>query len=121
VSKKILLVEKDEFYIEVIGTFVKLFLQHQLLVVRSPGEALATAKAEHPNLILLDLESNGNQALEFAERLRDDHETKSVPILALSQDATRRDDALGRGCAGFLTKPFRIRELEALIDKHLGR
>src|SRR5688500_8469296 len=29
-AKKILLLENDDFYVEVIGTFVKLFLQHQL-------------------------------------------------------------------------------------------
>ena len=118
-AKTILLVEKDDFYVEVIGTFVKLFLQHRLVTVKSPGEAFDRAKVERPDLVLLDLESDG-QSLEFTEKLRDDCDTKRIPVLALSQSAARRDDALGRGCSAFLTKPFKVRELESLIATLLG-
>jgi DNA-binding response OmpR family regulator len=116
--KKILLVEKDEFYVEVIGTFVKLFLQHHLEVVQSAAVAYERVRTDRPDLVLLDLES-GTESLEFAEKMRDDASTKRVPILALSQSESKRDDALGRGCVAFLTKPFRVRELEAHIDRLL--
>ena len=119
--KKILLVENDDFYIEVIGTFVKLFLQYQLDVVRSPKDALDRVKSEPPQLVLLDLEADTHQGLEFAEKMRDDCDTKRIPILAMSQSEAKRDDALGRGCVAFLTKPFRVRELEAVIEKLIHR
>ena len=119
-AKKILLVESDDFYIEVIGTFVKLFLQHHLSIAKTPAEALERARTEHPDLVLLDLEADGAEALGFAEQMRDDLATKRVPILALSQSENRRDDALGRGCVAFLTKPFKVRELEVVIDRLLS-
>ena len=119
-SVKILFLENDDFYVEVIGTFVKLFLQHQLVVAKSPGEAFELARSGNPDLVLLDLESDGYEALEFAEKMRDDAATKRIAILAMSQHDTKRDEALGRGCVAFLTKPFKVRELEALIAKLLG-
>jgi two-component system, cell cycle response regulator DivK len=119
-AKRILLVENDDFYVEVIGTFVKLFLQHQIATARTPMEALDRVKADPPDLVLIDLEADGHDALEFAEKMRDDARTKQIPILALSQNEARRDDALGRGCVAFLTKPFRVRELEAVIERLLA-
>ena len=119
-TKKILLVENDDFYIEVIGTFVKLFMQHKLEVVKNPQEALEQVRKDSPHLIPLDLESNGQEALDFAESMRDDSDSKRIPILALSQNEARQDDALGRGCAAFLTKPFKVRGLEAAIEQHLN-
>src|SRR5437867_153356 len=95
--KKILLVENDDFYVEVIGTFIKLFLQHELVTAKSPVEALEKVVSEKPDLVLLDLESDSAQALELAEKMRDDCTTKRIPILALSQSESRRDGALGRG------------------------
>lgn len=119
VPNKILLVENDEFYVEVIGTFVKLFLQYQLVTAKAPALALEQAKAESADLVLLDLDSDGADALEFAEKMRDDSGTKRVPILALSQNTTLRDEALGRGCSAFLMKPFKVRELESVIGRLL--
>jgi len=118
-SKKIVLVESDDFYVEVIETFIKLFLQLHLVSVKDIREAHARIQEEKPDLILLDLESDSHDALELAEKLRDDAETKRVPILAISHDQSRCDDALGRGCAAFLTKPFKVRELEDLITQQL--
>jgi DNA-binding response OmpR family regulator len=119
--KRILLVEKDDFYVEVIGTFVKLFLQHELVTVKSPGEAFERAKTERPDLVLLDLDSDGHESLEFAEKMRDSCDMKRVPVLALSQNEAKKDPALGRGCSAFLAKPFKVRELESLINQLLQR
>ena len=114
-SKKILLIETDDFYVEVIETFIKLFLQQQLLTVADIQEALPRIRSEQADLVLVDLESYPRQALELAEKERDDAATKRVPILAISHDESLRDDALGRGCSAFLTKPFKVRELERII------
>jgi len=119
--KKIILVESDEFYVEVIETFIKLFLQQQIIAVRDAHAAFAEIREGQPGLVLLDLESDGEASLDLAEKVRDDSKTKRIPILAISHNSSLRDDALGRGCSAFLTKPFRVRELETLITKLLDR
>ena len=118
-QKKLLLIESDDFYVEIIGTFVKLFLQHDLLAVKTAAEAIDPVRSGSPDLVLLDLDNGTLEALEFAERMRDDAATKRVPILALCQSDLRREEALGRGCSAFLAKPFKVRELETLIQKLL--
>ena len=117
--RRIVLIESDDFYVEVIGTFVKLFLQQQLVSIKSLGDAQEQIRAAAPDLVLLDLDADGKAALALAESLRDDCDTKRIPILAISHDEGNRDGALGRGCDGFLTKPFKVRELEALIAQLL--
>ncbi len=118
--KKILLVEVDSFYIEVIETFIKLFLQQQLVSVKwGSAAALQAVRDEHPHIVLLDLEAGDTDMLEFAERLRDDALTKKIPILAISHNTKRKDEALGRGCDAFLVKPFKVRDLEGKITNLL--
>ena len=58
-AKRILLVENDEFYVEVIGTFVKLFLQYDLVTTKDVTTAFEMVKAENPDLVLLDFDSFG--------------------------------------------------------------
>lgn len=117
--RKILLIENDDFYVEVIGTFVKLFLQQQLVNIKNAGDTFEQVRTHDADLIILDLESDGHSALELTEKLRDDCDMKRIPVLAISHDEAKRDSALGRGCSAFLTKPFKVRELEALIIKLL--
>ena len=118
-QKKLLLIESDDFYVEIIGTFVKLFLQHELVATKTVAAAQESVRQGSPDLVLLDLDSSTVESLEFAEHMRDDATTKRVPILALSQHGSRREEALGRGCSAFLAKPFKVRELEALIQQLL--
>jgi CheY-like chemotaxis protein len=114
------MVESDEFYIEVVGTFVRLFLQYEFVAMRTGEEALAQVTDTRPDLMMVDLDADDRASVEFAEKMRDDPATKNIPIIAIAQDETRHDEALGAGCSSFLAKPFKIKELEALIGKLLG-
>jgi len=117
VAKKILILETDAFYVEVIGTFVRLFLQHDFVATRTADEALEAIRRERPDLVLVDLDLGLQEASDFAEKMRDDAATKRIPIIAIGQDESRRDQALGCGCSAFLAKPFKVREMESLISK----
>ena len=69
-----------------------------------------------PNLVLLDLNLNGDDGNEVLRRMRSDHPT--VPVAMLSGSA--RPDELTRayelGANGFLVKPLGIRALADLIE-----
>jgi CheY-like chemotaxis protein len=90
------------------------------VAARTPAEASEKVQEDKPDLVLLDLDINGQGALEFAEKLRDDANTKGIPVVAIAQEQASRDKALGSGCEAFVTKPFKIRELEALVTKLLS-
>jgi len=119
-AKKILIFETDAFYVEVVGTFVRLFLQHGFLATRTADEALEAVQRERPDLVILDIDVGFQEATDFAEKMRDDAATKRIPIIAIAQDESRRDQALGAGCSAFLAKPFKVRDLESLISRLLS-
>ncbi|HEY4493578.1 MAG TPA: hypothetical protein VJB98_03100 [Candidatus Paceibacterota bacterium] len=118
-NRRVLLVEDDPLYIEVIGTFVRLFLQHDLQVATSPVLALAALVVPRSDLILLDLGESPEDAFDFSNFVRAQATTHDLPILALCRDEEERLRSLGESCSAGLVKPFRVRELEAFIRRLL--
>ncbi len=88
-------------------------------------EALAKARYEQPDLIILDIMMPSMSGLEVRERLAADPETKDIPILFLSAVGDFEDQlgTLESGPGHYLTKPFKPKELaeyvHALLDPGL--
>jgi DNA-binding response OmpR family regulator len=83
-------------------------------------DALAVAKSEIPDLVVLDLMLPGLDGYEVCRRLR---QTSNVPILMLTARADEVDKIVGleMGADDCLTKPFSMRELTARVKALLGR
>ena len=77
--------------------------------------ALKQARAEHYDLIILDLMLPGLDGLELCRRLR--AEGDYTPILMLTAKSSEIDRVVGLeiGADDYLTKPFSIRELLARV------
>lgn len=75
-----------------------------------------------PALILLDLSLPGVSGWDFAQELRADPRTEHLPIVAISAYARAedRERALQAGCNDYLAKPYRMRELFAIIERILA-
>lgn len=84
---------------------------------------VAAAKAELPDLILLDLILPYASGFEVLRQLRDDPTTRGIPVLVLSTQGGEDDvvRALDTGADDFLIKPFYARELLARVRKALAR
>jgi len=76
----------------------------------------------HPGLILLDLHLPDIPGDEVLARLLEDPETRDIPVVILSADATpvRIERLLTQGARSYLTKPFDVAELLALFDANLS-
>ena len=114
-QRKILIVDNDDFYIEIIGTTIKLFLRQQILSSNNLDDAWEMIKAEKPALIIVNLDMPAKAGIELVERIQDDAETKPIPVMALSSQEEKKAEAEGIGCVSFLHKPFKTRDLEAEI------
>ena len=70
--------------------------------------AVAVARAERPDLILLDVMLPGKDGWQVAEQLVSFEETRDIPILFLSARSDRSDESRGyeTGGVGYITKPF---------------
>jgi DNA-binding response OmpR family regulator len=80
----------------------------RVLEARDGGEALACVRAEHPDLILLDIMMPGISGWEVTAELLADRSTDQIPIIFISarSELSDRMRAFELGAHGYLTKPF---------------
>jgi two-component system cell cycle response regulator DivK len=79
---------------------------------------LALARAELPDLILMDIQLPGMDGLAATALLKKDPATSSIPVIALTAMAMKQDEdnARAAGCDAYVAKPLNFRELYAAID-----
>ena len=87
------------------------------------AEALKKARAQTPDLIVLDVMLPEMDGFEICKTLRLDEATAKVPIIMLTAKAAEIDRVLGLelGADDYLTKPFSPRELMLRVKKILAR
>lgn len=95
----------------------------QVLQAADGLTALATAKRENPDLIVLDVMLPGEDGLAVCRTLHQDSQTRSIPIIMLSARGEELDKVLGleMGADDYITKPFSPRELVARVKARLRR
>jgi len=77
-------------------------------------KALEMARAEHPDLMLLDVDMGaGPNGFDVCRELKAGADTKNIPIVMLTAHDSESDRAVGfaAGAAQYLTKPFGPLEL----------
>ena len=99
-------------------------LRHSGFRVRmaaSGDEALREARAELPDLILMDLSIPVIDGWECSRQLKADPATRHIIILALTAHAMRGDQerALAAGCDGYLSKPISPKKLVEEVKARL--
>jgi len=99
------------------------YLEHAGFAVVSASdgpEALTRARADHPDLIVLDLGLPRVDGLDVARALRRD---SNVPIVILSGRSDESDKLVGLelGADDYVTKPFSPKELVARVRAVLRR
>ncbi len=82
---------------------------------------LDLAREHTPELILLDLHLPDMSGEEFVLRLRAAPETREIPVVVISADATpgQTDRLLASGIRGYLTKPLQVKMFLELLEQVL--
>ncbi|MCZ8134232.1 MAG: ATP-binding protein, partial [Algoriphagus sp.] len=84
-------------------------------------EAIQLTKEYKPSLILLDLNLPDTSGAKVLETLKTDPETKDLPIVVVSADATTKqmEFILSKGADQYLTKPINVGQLIKIFDQYL--
>jgi len=96
---------------------------YEVLIAIDGGEGLAKARAESPDLILMDMSLPGLDGWEATRQLKAEPETRGIPVIALTAHAMTgdRQKALSAGCDDFDTKPVELPRLLTKIQALLQR
>lgn len=76
-----------------------------------------------PDLLIMDISLHGIDGLEVCRRLRQEHNTREIPILFLTDKKEEFDIVLGLevGADDYMIKPFSVRELQSRIKALIRR
>jgi len=90
---------------------------YQVLTAKSGEEGLETARAKHPDLIVLDIMLPEMDGLEVCKILRSNKDTKHIPILMLTAKTSEVDQIVGLelGASDYISKPFSVKVLSARV------
>ena len=80
---------------------------HEVAEAETGENALAAVRENRPDLISVDMKLPGMDGIELIRRLRQERETRDIPILAVTSypDVWNRQKALEAGCTAYLAKP----------------
>jgi two-component system cell cycle response regulator DivK len=94
----------------------------EVLIAVDGKAGLVTARAEKPDLILMDMNMPELDGWEATRQLKAADETRAIPVIALTAHAMSgdRERALQVGCADYHTKPVEFSKLLAQIEALLG-
>jgi two-component system cell cycle response regulator DivK len=94
---------------------------YRLLVAENGERGIELARAERPDLILMDVLLPGIDGYEATRKLRVDPATRQLTIVALTATATseEQEQALAAGCDGYIPKPIDTRAFPDQISEFL--
>ena len=119
-ERTILIVEDSVFNRRLVEAVLKPRGYH-LLEAEDGERGVALARAEHPDLILMDILLPGISGYEATQLLRADPETHNLVIVALTAHASdeEKKQALAAGCDGYIPKPIDTRAFPQQIRQFL--
>jgi two-component system cell cycle response regulator DivK len=94
---------------------------HDVLSAADAETGLTLARAERPDLVLMDVQLPGMDGLAATALLKRDPITAAIPVIALTAMAMKDDQKKSQeaGCDEYIAKPLRYKELYAAIDRLL--
>jgi CheY-like chemotaxis protein len=106
--KKIMIVDDDEDIRLVCDLAVRRAGEWDTVMAASGEEALALARTKRPDVILLDVMMPGIDGPTTLAMLRDQPETRNIPVIFLTAKAQKRevDHYMALGASGVIRKPF---------------
>ena len=120
-SKRILIVEDQEDNRRIIRD-VLVHAGFETEEAATGEDAIARAKAQAPDLILMDVQLPGLDGYSTTRKIKTDPDMRQVPVIAVTSFAMSGDDRRAReaGCDDYIAKPYSPRALLQLVKDLLG-
>jgi CheY-like chemotaxis protein len=115
---KILVVEDQAIELKLV-VHVLSAAGHEVAPADAADQALAAIKADHPNVILMDLSLPGMDGLTLVRKLKADPATRDIHIVAVTSypEKFSMAEVLAAGCDAYLSKPLSTRTLPTTLTE----
>ncbi len=112
----ILLVDDYDTNVDAVSDYLT-YQGYRVIVAKNGVEAIATVKAEQPDLILMDIQMPDMDGLEATRQIRAYPGGEQIPIIALTALAMPGDESrcIGAGANAYLSKPISLKELSKVV------
>ncbi|MEO6172710.1 MAG: response regulator, partial [Arenimonas sp.] len=114
---RILVIEDNQANLK-LATLLLGNVGHTVLCAGDAESGLIIARAEQPDLILMDIQLPGMDGLAATAILKKDPATAAIPVIALTAMAMKDDQkkTMVAGCDAYIAKPLRYQEFYRVID-----
>jgi len=119
-SKRILVVEDHEDNRQILRDLLA-SAGYEMIEAENGEDGVAAAAAQHPDLILMDIQLPILDGYEATRRIKSDPALKAIPIIVVTSYALSGDEDKARdaGCDAYVAKPYSPRQLLARIREFL--
>jgi DNA-binding response OmpR family regulator len=119
-QKRILLIDDHQTVFHLLEAIVRI-KKHTLIYAESGQQGIVMARQEQPDMILLDIMMPDIDSFKVCQYLKENEDTKEIPIIFLTARGAEDDLAIGRkvGADGFMTKPFKTIDVLNQIEQIL--
>ena len=116
-QRKILIVEDEESLLK-LESILLTTRGYQVIGVSDGLTALRKIEQERPDLVLLDIMMPGIDGFEVCSRIKENPETRSIPVVMLTAKKSSADQAKGLevGADAYVTKPFKSGRIIEIIE-----
>lgn len=121
-QKRILLVDDHQTVFRLLEAIVRI-KGYELIYAESGQQGIVMARQELPDLVLLDVMMPDIDGFKVCQYLKENPETKNIPVMFLTARGAEGDLETGRraGADGFMTKPFQtidvLKQIEGMLSK----
>lgn len=122
IENKIVIVDDDEAIRELVADVLETE-NFKVIKCADTDEGYKRILKSQPDLVILDVKMPQIGGIELCRLLRENIETKNIPVIMLTVESTETDKVIGLGVGAddYMTKPFSNRELVARIKALLRR
>ena len=121
-GKVILIVEDDPMNLKLIRDLLQI-RGYTILEATDGKQSVDMARANMPDLILMDIQMPVMDGFEAISILKADPVTKNIPIIALTAFAMQgdREKCMDAGCSDYITKPLDTRAFVTTVKEYLEK
>ena len=120
-TKTVMIVEDNELNMKLFNDLLEA-KGYRTVKTKNGMEALDLARAEKPDLILMNIQLPEVSGLEVTRWLKNDDALHTIPVIAVTAFAMKGDEERIRqgGCEAYISKPISVVKFLETIQNYLG-